>query len=203
MKNQVIKTPTRGKEYFGYTDNDIIVSSKQHNDINSLIAAVSNKGMLETITHIPIADVRSLQYNENNGLLKIKHQKGSKEKTFRLSFMQIPTRDIVANEIGEIKGLTRSLTTEGKMKPLLISLGITVAVVFFSVVLTGIAYEASVGGEAPEFSGRRSGIATIMTSIATAIGPIGMGIIGLLASGFSGWLALKRWQNPANDVVFK
>ena len=64
MKNQVIKNPTKGKEYFGYTDSDIIVSSKNHKDIESLKGSLEKSGMLETVTHIPISNVINLKYNE-------------------------------------------------------------------------------------------------------------------------------------------
>ena len=71
-----------------------------------------------------------------------------------------------------------------------------------AVALTGIAYEASNGGEIQEFSGRRSGAKNLLAKIATSLGPIGAGIVGGLIVLYLIWRAIKRWQNPANEVIF-
>ena len=202
MKNQIIKTPTKGKECFGFTDTDLVVSSKNHKDMDALLGAVQKKGMLETLSHIPMANIRQLKYNENNALLAIKHQKNSKDKTFKLSFQDSEARNAIANSISEIKGLSKSFTPEGKVKPLLINIGIIVFAAFMFTAFTGMAHEVANGGEVAEFSGRRSGMKNLVANAAAAIGPIGVGIIGGLVVLALVWRAIKRWQNPANDVLF-
>ena len=202
MKNQVIKTPTKGKEYFGFTDADIVVSSKKHPDINSLIGSKDKSGLLETVSHITMDNVRGMQYNEKNSSLAIKHQKASKEKTFKITFGDAETRNSIAEGIGSAKGLNRNFTAEGKMKPLLANLFFIAIGVLVTAALAGIAHEAATGGEVQEFTGRRSGIKNLMASIATALGPIGVGVIGGLIVLALIWNAIKRWQNPANDILY-
>lgn len=155
---------------------DIVVSSKKHSDIDSLIGSIQKKGMLETISHIPLANVMNLKYNEKNSTLAIKHKKETKEKTFKITFGDASTRNSIASEIGQIRGLNKNFTAEGKMKPLLFSLFFILIAVLIAVAMTGIAYESANGGEIQEFTGRRSGLKNLMASIASAIGPIGVGI---------------------------
>lgn len=202
MINTVIKTPTKSKEYFGYTDTDIIVSSKKHDDINSMVGAIEKSGMLETLSHIKLEDVTELKYNEKNGGLNIKHNKKGKNKSFKITFGDADTRNAIASGIGEKKGLSKSFTTEGKAKPLLISIGIALLAGLIFTALTGIAWESANGIEVEEFSGRRSGLKNILAKVASAIGPVGVGIIGGLVILFILFRAFKRWQNPANDVVY-
>jgi len=202
MKNQIIKNPTKGKEYFGYTDNDIVVSSKKHADIDSLLGSLQKKGMLETISHISMPNVLNLKYNEKDDALAIKHKKEAKEKTFKITFSDSETRNAIATEIAEIRGLNKNFTAESKMKPLLWSLVFILIGVIATAALTGIAYESNNGGEVQEFTGRRSGLKNLLASIASAIGPVGVGIIGGVVVLFMIWNAIKRWKNPANDILF-
>ena len=201
MKNQVIKNPTKGKEYFGFTDSDIIVSSKRHNDISSLAGSLEKKGMLETIHHIPIDSISTIKYNENNSRVAIQHDISSKQRKFKITFDSTETRNAIANEIGQIRGLSKSFTAENKFIPLLLNIFFILIAILIATALTGIAYESANGGEIQEFTGRRSGIKNLLAKIASAIGPIGVGIIGGLAVLFFVWRAIKRWKNPANDIL--
>lgn len=201
MKNQIIKTPTKGKEYFGYSDADVVVSSKKHGDISSHLAAKDKSGMLETVSHVSIPNIESIKYNEKNANIAIKHQKAGKSKTLKLSFSDADTRNAVASEIGDLKGLNKNLTPENKMKPLLINGFIIAMVLLFTVALAGIANDAANGEIIEEFTGRRSGLKNLMASAATALGPIGVGVIGALGTIFLVSKTAKRWKNPANDVL--
>ena len=201
MKNQIIKTATKGKEYFGYNDTDIVVSSKKHPDINAHIGAIEKKGMLETISHVPIANIQSIKYNEKNPNIVIKHLKNAKMKTFKLAFDSAETRNAVAADVGGMKGLSKNFTPENKIKPLLINGFIIAMVLLFTVALAGIANDAANGEVMEEFSGRRSGLKNLMATAATALGPIGVGIIGALGTIFMVSRTAKRWKNPANDVL--
>ena len=202
MKNQIIKTPTKGKEYFGFTDTDIVVSGKKHDSMDSLLNSIGTKSILEPTTHIKIDNISQIKYNEKGALLTINHKLDNKEKKYGLSFGNANTRNEIAENISHIKGLTKSITSESKIKPLLINLFFVLIGLMLAVALTGIAYEASNGGEIQEFSGRRSGAKNLLAKIATSLGPIGAGIVGGLIVLYLIWRAIKRWQNPANEVIF-
>ncbi len=202
MKNQVIKTPTKGKEYFGYNDTDIVVSGKKHDSMDSLLGSIGTKSILEPTTHIQIENVSQLKYNESGALLTINHKSGDKNKKFGLTFSNSNVRNEIAENISQIRGLTKGITSESKIKPLLINLFFILIGSMLAVALTGIAFEANNGGEIQEFTGRRSGTKNLLVKIATALGPIGVGIVGGLVVLYLIWRAIKRWRNPANEVIF-
>ncbi len=202
MKNQIIKTPTKGKEYFGFNDTDIVVSGKKHDSMDSLLGSIGTKSILEPTTHIQIENISQIKYNENGALLTINHKSDDKNKKFGLSFSNSNIRNEVAENISQIKGMTKSVTSESKMKPLLINLFFILIGLMLAVALTGIAYETNNGGEIQEFSGRRSGTKNLLAKIATALGPIGAGIVGGLVVLYLIWRTIKRWKNPANEVIF-
>jgi len=202
MKNQVIKTPTKGKEYFGFTDTDIVTSGKKHKSMESLLGSIGKKSILEPTTHIQIDNISQIKYNEKGSLLTINHKPEKKDKKFGISFSDSNTRNEIASSLGELKGLTKNITTEGKVKPLMINLFFVFIGLILAVALTGIAYDASNGGENQEFSGRRSGIKNLLAKIATTLGPIGAGIVGGLIVLYLIWRLIKRWQNPSNEITF-
>jgi|GEM_PF-1764397 len=202
MKNQVIKTPTKGKEYFGFNDTDIVVSSKKHKSIDSLMGAIAKKGMLESIVHIPVNDISGIVYNQKNELINIKYNKGSKSKNFKITFDDAETRNAVASSLSEMKNLSKSETPESKIKPLLLNLLFAAIALLITVALTGTAYDAANGVEIEEFTGRRSGIKNLLVSISSALGPYGVGAIGGAITLFMLYRTFKRWQNPAMDIAY-
>jgi len=170
--------------------------------MDSLLGLIGTKSILEPNTHIQIENISQLKYNEKGALLTINHKSDNKDKKFGLSFANSNTRNEIAENISKINGLTKGVTSESKIKPLLINLFFVLIGLMLVVALTGIAYEASNGGEIQEFSGRRSGTKNLLAKIATALGPIGAGIVGGLIVLYLIWRAIKRWQNPANEVIF-
>ena len=122
MKNQVINTPTKGKEYFRFSDNDIVISSKKRTDFDAHLAAKDKSGMLETVHHIPMNDVKELTYNQKDELLKIKFNKKNKLKTFRITFSSSDVRNNIASSISDLKNFQEGSVPESKWKPLLIKL---------------------------------------------------------------------------------
>lgn len=200
MKNQVIKTPTKGKEYFGHTDTDIVISTKGQDDINALVAAKDKSGMLESVTHIPLSGLRGMTYNQHGAGITLKHLKKGKDKNFKITFGDSETRDSVANSLAAVNGFQQSETPESKWKPLLFKLFFVLVAGIVTAGLAGTAYEAANGGEIEHFTGRRSGMKNMAVKAATALGPIGVGVIGGAVIWYMLYSCVQRWKNPAMDI---
>lgn len=200
MKNQIIKLDEKDNKVFGFSDEQLIVSTKKHDSFSSLVTAINKSGMLETVRSIPMSSINEVMYNEKNESFEVKYDKNGKTKSMGFKLNDNTSREKIVKEIADVRGFNKSVLSESKTQPLLLNL---LAIAFIGLatwVSRGMAIDAQQGGHF-ETSGRRSGIKQLLVNAVEAIGPTGVTIIGILAFLYMIYVAYRRYNNPAS--VFK
>ncbi len=201
MKNQIIALEEKNRKIFGFTDEQIIVSSKGHNTMEALVAATEKSGILETVKVITIASVKELSYNEKDINFKIRYDKKGKIKKETVVFSEREWREPIAAEIAELIALKKTTTTESKIKPLLLNLAGAIAVGVITWGGRSMAIDLQ-NGEEYVATGRRSGLKQLMATAIEALGPNGVLIVGSVLVLLMFFKGFKRFTNPAMEVTY-
>lgn len=201
MNNRIIKLEEKNRKVFGFSDEQIIISSKGHSTFDSLAASAEKSGMLESVKVIPIRSLTEIMYNEKEDALKIKFEQGGKNKKESLTLDDPSMRNAIVNTIGEQLGLNKSVEEESKTQPLLLNLLFVVLIPIFTWVARNLAIDAQNGIEY-EATGRRSGLKQLFANAVEFIGPTGVVIIGVLGLAFMGYKTYQRYNNPASEVKY-
>ncbi|MCT4615442.1 MAG: hypothetical protein N4A49_11270 [Marinifilaceae bacterium] len=202
MKNEIIALAGKDPKVLGFTDEQIIISSKKHKTFESLLESNRKSKMLETVTNIPLASVKELYYNEKNDNFTIKFDvEGiTRKQSVRLAYND--TRESLLSEISEIVKMNKTVSTESKIKPLLLNSTGFIIIPLATWTFWDTAMIAQNGGHYVA-SGRRSGLKQLLSNGAEALGPTGVIIIGILALLIMFYITRKRYKNPASEISFK
>lgn len=201
MKNQIIVLDEKNRKVFGFTDDQIIISSKGHKSFDTLLASTAKPGMLETVKTIEMADVRSIQYNEKETGFTIAYDRKGKLKKDSPTVNDEELRHAVVLELAALKGYSESIIEEPKVKPLLINLFWVLLIAFFTWVARGMALDAQ-NGEHYVATGRKRGLAQLVGDTIEAIGPLGVTLIGVGAFLYMMYRSYDRYTNPAQEVKY-
>jgi len=200
MKNQVFSVNNEVLKVIGFNDDKLMISSKGHNDIESLAASAEKSGMMETIKTVDIPSITSIFFNEKDHNIKVKYtNKKGKEKSHSIELLDHDLTADFANELAEMRGFTKAVSTETTIRPLLYN----IAGIVFTGFITWLAYSIATGSMEVSDSGRRRGLQVLFGRIAETLGPIGVIILGSLITLFLAYSAYKRFSNPASVVEYK
>ena len=159
--------------------------------------------MMESIKVIDTQSISGISYNEKDGRIFVNYtnDKGKEKKeSFELSDEEYVVP--YAEALAELRGFSRSVSSESKTMPLLYNLGGIALTAFLTWAAYGIAVDAQNGVEY-QASGRRSGIKALLGKLAEVLGPIGVIILGSVIGLVLAYLAYKRFSNPSAVVEFK
>jgi len=201
MKNQIIQLGEKNRKVFGFSDDQIIFSSKGHSSFDTLLSATEKSGLLESVSTIPIRSLSEIIFNERDETFTIKYDKSGKTKKDIVLLKDVSSRDSVVEEIASLKGLSKNIVDESKTQPLLLNLIVVLAIPVFTWVFRGMAIDAQ-NGEHYVATGRRRGSAQLFANAVEAIGPMGITIIGIVGLIYMIYRTFKRYQNPASEVKF-
>ena len=201
MKNQIIPLGEKKRKVFGYSDEQIIISSKGHSSFDSLLAATEKSGLLESVTTIPVDSVQEILFNEKEETFTIKYDKNGKTKKDSDQLSDLDLRESVVADIASLKQFSKSVVDESKTQPLLLNLLGVIAIPFFTWVFRGMALDAQ-HGEHYTASGRRSGAKQLLADAVEAIGPTGITIIGVLGLLYMVYVTYRRYTNPASEIKY-
>ena len=201
MKNQIIPLEEKPYKVMGFTDDLMVLSSKEHGSIESLLSAVEKKGLMESLKVINTNSIKEITYNEKAKGMVVRYEDKGKLKKETIMIAESSYREPIATEVANTNQLNKNIVEESKTQPLLLNIlgGIITAVVTW--VARGLALDAE-QGEHYVATGRRSGIAQLFVNAVEAIGPLGVTIIGTLVFLYFIYLANKRYKNPALEVKF-
>ena len=201
MKNQIIQLGEENRKVFGFSEDQIIFSSKKHSSFDTLLSATEKSGLLESTSTIPVKSISEITFNEKDESFTIKYDKSGKTKKDVVLLKNVSSRESVVEEIASLKGFSKNIVDESKTKPLLLNLLVVLAIPIFTWVFRGMAVDAQ-NGEHYVATGRRSGSAQLFANAIEAIGPLGITIIGALGLAYMVYRTYKRYQNPASEVKY-
>jgi hypothetical protein len=202
MKNQIIPLGENNRKVFGFTDEQIILSSKEHKTFDSLLESTKNSGLLETVKTIPLKSVKELNFNDKNQTFTIRYEKDGKIKKDSVQLDDKSIRKSLVSEIAKINDLNMTVSSESKIKPLLLNLLGVVVISIFTWIFRGMAIDAQ-NGEHYVASGRRSGLKQLLANVVEALGPTGVTIIGILGLSYMLYITYKRYNNPASVITYR
>ena len=202
MKDQIIALGEKNQKSLLITNDQVIISSKSHPSVTSLLDATQKKGFLESITVIPVQAIQSISFHENDQNFKIHYVVDGKEKSETIVLDNGSSRLDVVKELSGLRGFSENEEKESKWQPLLLNLLGVVAIPVFTWVFRGMALEAEQGIHY-EASGRRSGIKQLLANVVEALGPFWVTVIGVLATLYMVYVTYKRYQQPASKYIFK
>ncbi len=201
-KNQIIPLGEENLKTFGFTDEQIIISSKKHSTFDSLMNSVQKSGMFETIKTIPVKSIEEICYNENDSRFTIRHEKNGKSNVELILLANVYLRESLVSQIAELKNYKKEVVSESKTKPLILNLIGVIAIPIATWISRSMAIDAQ-NGEHYVASGRNSGLKQLLASVIEAIGPTGITIIGVIALIYMIYVTHRRYNNPASEVLFK
>lgn len=201
MKNTIVLLEDKSLKSVAFTDDLLIVSSKEHKSMDSLLASVEKSKLLETVKKIPLIDIISLARNEASEVLTVHYHANEKSKSLDLSIEDDGELVRFMEDLAAQRGLSKSITEEQKNKPLLTNIGIILLVIFFTWLLREMAIDAD-NGEVYEATGRRSGMKNLIAKIAAMLGPIGVLGLGAAVVAFLGFKTYKRFNSPAAEITY-
>ena len=201
MKNQIIRLDEENRKVFGFNDEQLIFSSKGHKTFESLESAAVKPGLLETLKTIDIDAVKAIEYNESEEGFTIIHDKKGKNKKEGVGIKNSELREGLVKELASLKGFNPAVVEEKKIKPLLFNLFWIVLVGGFTVIARGMAIDAQ-NGEHYVATGRKRGIAQLITDTIESIGPLWVTIIGVVCLLYTIYNAYKRYNNPSQEIKY-
>lgn len=199
LENQVFVI-TAHKDYKSMmlSPEGILISSKRYDTADAFREGFAKGGgLLTTVGTIRYDKVKKFSHKENSDSLSISHQGMALGLPGDITFDN-GAGDLhnVVTYLEKVQGFNRSevqLTGGKAVLPNLLYVGLAI---LFTWVLYGMAGKT----EAEEFHGRRRWAGELADSIAKAIGPVGVLLIGLAATGWFAWQAWKKFQNPPVEV---
>ena len=202
MKNQIIQLEEKNRKVLGFTDEEIILSSKRHKTFDSLIESTKKSGILEKVKTIPLGSIKKLNFNEKDASFTISFNKEGQIKKDTVQLDDKSIRESLVSEIAEMNNLNKDVSSESKIKPLLLNLTGVVIISIFTWIFRGMAMDAQ-NGEHYVASGRRSGLKQLLANAVEALGPTGVTIIGALGLLYMLYTTYKRYNNPASETTYK
>jgi len=204
MKHKIVKIDNKKYKVFGYTEDKIIFSSKNHKNFESLLGSLEKSSFIETINSISINTMEALSYNESSKDFKTVYlnEKGKKKKeVFVLNSKD--ERDNIVKDIAAINtSFNQVVVPESKM----LSLG---RKILLMALISGgfywlriVAVKAEAGEHLDVGSGRNRGILQIIVNLTEAIGSIGITVIGLLVLIYVMYLTVINFMNPPNEITY-
>jgi len=201
MKNQIIALDEKNRKVFGFSDEQIIISSKNHDSFESLQASAEKSGMLESVVVVPMSSVKEVFYNEKKDTFTLKYEKKGKVKKTEISLDDSDARVPLVDEIASLKQFNKSVTEESKTKPLLMNLLGVGLISLLTFGFRSVAVDAQ-NGEHYVATGRRSGIKQLVANAAEALGPTGVTALGAIALLIMLYVTYNRYVNPASEVKY-
>lgn len=202
MENQII--PLDGKNYkvLGFNQEQIVLSSKSHKSMDSLLESSQKSGMLETVLSVPLKSLMRIFFNEKDESFKLRYSKDGKTKNTTVEISDSSLRDAVAASIASVKSLEKTVVSESKTMPLLKNILGIIIIPVATWIFRDMAIDAQ-NGEHYTASGRRSGFKQLLANAVEFLGPTGVTIIGVLALLYMIYVTQKRYNNPASDITYK
>ena len=203
MKNTIAVLEGRKFKVFGFSDQEVILSSRHHSSFESLLSAVEKSGFTETVEHFPISLIEELSYNEGSkGLeLKFKNKKG-KSKKKQLVFKKKEQKNTFIPNLASLGDFKQHIETEKKIRPLIGTFFFISLIAGATYWLRNVAISAENGEHLEIKSGKYSGLGQIIINITELIGPTGVLAIGALGGLYMLFLAYKRYTNPTNEITY-
>jgi len=201
MKNQILKLQEKNLKVFGYSDDMVMLSSKGHKTFDSLLASAEKSGMLETIHTIPMSSISEIFFNEKEKAFTIRYDKAGKSKKSSVLLRDDSMREAVVEELGSLRGFSKSVVAESKKSPLIWNSIATLVIPFFTYIFRGMALDAQ-NGEHYVATGRRRGSAQLLANAVEAIGPTGVTLIGVVGFAIMAYVTYNRYQNPASETKY-
>ena len=206
MKNQII--PLRkenGKvleiKIFGFSDQQIIFSSKKHSSFESLLASVEKSGLMEEVKTVPIDSVTEINFKKKEKYFTIKYDKNGKTKKEVVIFQDLSVREAIGESIASLKQLERTVVKESKTGPLLWNLLGIISMPVFIWAFRQMAIDAQ-NGEQYTASGRNRGLKNLLNDIVEFVGPAGVTIIGILILIHLIYKTYTRYNNPDSIIKY-
>ena len=202
MSNKIFKLQEKHRKVFGYNNELIIFSSKNHKSYDSLIESTIKSKIFESVELLKMETLVELISNEKANSFTIKYDKNGKIKKDSVILYDISQRDSIMSGIAEIKNFKKNTEEESKIKPLLINLLAIVTILFVAFVLRGMAIDAE-SGVAYVARGRNRGMKQLMNYAVENLGADGISIIAILGVLYMFYVIHKRYNNPASNVIYK
>ena len=202
MKHQIIPLGEEKRKVFGFTEEQIIISTKGHKTFDALLESTTKSGILETVKTIPLKSIKELNFNEKGKTFSIKYEKEGKDKKDSIQLDDKSIRESLVSEIAEIKNFSKSVSLESKIKPLLLNVIGLVLIPMFTYFFREMALDAQ-NGEHYVAYGRRSGLKQLLGNAVEALGPTKVTVIGALGLVYMLYITYKRYNNPASELIFR
>jgi hypothetical protein len=201
MKNQIIQLGEENRKVFGFSDEQIVFSSKAHTTFESLQSATEKSGMLESVTTIPIETIKEIYFNEKDNTFTIKYDKADKIKKDIVVLKDINLRESIINELASLVGLAKNSVEESKTGPLIANLLGIIGIFIFTWFFRIQAINAQ-NGEHYIATGRGSGKTQLFADTIEAIGPMWITVLGVLGIIYMIYRTNKRYKNPALIIKY-
>jgi len=202
MKNHIFKINDKNYKVFGFNNNQIILSSKNHKTFESLTESIHKAKIFESLKIISIESLIELVFNEKDKKFSIKYIKEGKVKKELVYLSDFSKRDLILSEIADLKDLQKSIVKESKTKPMFTKSLIIIGIFLVTYTLMTMAIDVQ-NGEQFVAKGRRKGIQHLMATISEILGVTGITILAILGVAYMIFDIYKRYNNPAFEVVYK
>lgn len=202
MKNRIYKIDDSFSEVFGYTEKEIIISSKKHSSFESLLSSSKKSRVFERVKIIRLRSLKEIVYNEKGEFITFTYIYKNKIVDEDILLKNISSRVDIASDISKFSGFKRMVTNENRIMPLLKNIFYILLTVLFSFLFYFLADNASNGNHYVA-SGRRAGFKQLITDLVEFIGPNGVVIIGFLSLSFIVSRSYKRFSHPSLKIIWK
>ncbi len=201
MKNQILPLGEETFKVMGFSDEQIIFSSKRHDTFEALLASSQKPGLLESLKTIPVNAIQEISYNEKDGSFTIKYSIYGKNKKDTVVLSDKGLRESVVAEIATFRKLNKAVSEESKTRPLILNLLGGALIIVFTIGFRWMAINAQ-HGEHYVATGRKRGIGQLLANTVEAIGPTWITIIGVLGLALMVYITYKRYNNPASEIKY-
>lgn len=201
MRDQIITLAEENRKVFGYSEKQIITSTKKHSSFDSLYAAMNKSSMLEVVSVVPMESLQEISFNEKEDPFTITYDKNGASKKDSFLLEDVNNREAIVADLASIKNFKRNTTVESKAKPLAFNLVVLAVVVICTWGARNIALDAEAGVQF-EASGKRKALQNMVADAIGTIGPTWSMLIGAIGLVYMIYRTYSRYQNPATIIKY-
>lgn len=202
LKNTIISLNESNWKVFGFNDNKILISSKNHNTFESLESALNKKGIIESFGFIPFKDLLKMSYNEKESSVRFYYIDKDKTKSSSFTFEDIKVRNEVVNEISLINKFIKKEEIEKKWKQILVNLIISLSIIICIFAARMMAEKYALG-ENYNPTGSKRGLKILIFRFFGFLGPTWATVLGILILIYSIYTGYQRYMKPAKIMIFE
>ena len=203
MRNQIIYLNEDKYKVFGYSNDQIIISSKEHSTFESLYESSSKSGMLESVKVIPMQSLKQVVLKDwADDWFTLEYTKKEKNKNFMVVLVDKEIRSIIINDISEINNFRKSVGEESKLKTLFINMLFVIGTSLFTLFAWNIATNAQNGTFHTSGRMRVRFIQNLIADISDVIGVVGVTSIGVIIVLYFVYNTITGYSNPAKEIKY-